>query len=317
MSITSPSGPVVTQYDDPLNQISGNTVPANTNPEDGPSAFAHGQLLLDPRYQFTYNPGQDFGKAVCGWNNTWYEAVNQAPSTKQTNNIATAQTATANTALVLTAGTGVTSGVTITRADTGATVTGLLALDSAMTTIKFGSSGTVQIWDPRTAVSRCIGITSNGADQTGTYTIAGFDIYGFPMTQAVTGGAGTPSTTVLVTSTKAFKYVQSVTPAGTVNSTGVVVGTLDVFGFPLRADDFGHVDLSFNGILSTGAAGTFTAAVTTAATTTSGDVRGTFAIATASDAVKVLVIFQSIPASNLGYFGSSGTVTGMLGVPQK
>src|SRR6202795_1796383 len=149
MTIKSFAAPIISEYEDPLSQISGNTVPSNTNPESGPSGFAHGTILLDPRYQFTYNPGQDFGKQVSGWNATDVEVINQTPAAKQTNNIVTAQTATAGTAMVLTAGTGVTGSTTIIRADTGATVTGLLAIDSAMTTIKFGSAGTMQLWDPR------------------------------------------------------------------------------------------------------------------------------------------------------------------------
>jgi len=311
MSITSPSGPVVTQYDDPLNQIAGNTVPANTNPESGPNGNAYGMFLLDPRYQFTYNPGQDFGKQVSGWNATDVEVINQIPSAHSNSNIAAAQTATAGTALTLTAATGVTGSVSITRADTGATVTGLLAIDSAMTTIKFGSAGTIQLWDPRVSIARNVVIVSNGNDTTGTFAVSGFDLYGFPMNETIAGSSATTAN-----GKKAFKYIKSVTPAGTLNSTGVTVGTGDVFGFPLRADDFGHINLVYAGVLSTGAAGTFTAAVTTAATATSGDVRGTFALATASNGTSLLVVFESITAANLGYFNSSGSSTGMLGVAQ-
>lgn len=311
MSITSPSGPVITQYDDPLAQISGNTVPANTNPESGPNGSAYGTFLLDPRYQFTYNPGQDFGKQVSGWNATDVEVINQTISAHSNSNIAAAQTATAGVALTLTAGTGVTGSTTITRADTGATVTGLLALDSAMTTIKFGSAGTIQLWDPRVACSRNLVIVSNGNDTTGTFAVVGFDLYGFPMHETISGTSATTAN-----GKKAWKYIQSITPAGTLNSTGLTVGTGDVFGFPLRADDFGHVNITYAGVLATGATGTFTAAVTTTATATSGDVRGTYQAATASTSTTVLVVFQSISAANLGYFNSSGSVTGMLGVTQ-
>ena len=311
MTITSPSGPVVTQYDDPLAQISGNTLPANTNPEAGPSAWAYGTMLLDPRYQFTYNPGQDFGKQISGWNATDVETINQTVSIHTVNNIATAQTATAGTALTLTAGTGVTASTTITRADTGATVTGLLALDSAMTTIKFGSAGSIQLWDPRTSLSRNIVVVSNGNDTTGTFAVSGFDIYGFPMHETISGTSASTAN-----GKKAFKYIASVTPAGTLNSTGVTVGTGDVLGFPLRADDFGHVSVTYSNVLATGASGTFTAAVTTTATATSGDVRGTYQLATASGGTSTIIVFQSITAANLGYFNSSGSVTGMVGVTQ-
>lgn len=300
MTINAFDGPVVGGF--PGAPISG--MPTNTNPEAGPSLFNHGVAVLDQRTPYTYIPGENFGKQTCGWATVRAEGISQTVSAKQTNNLATAQTATAGTALTLTAGTGVTSGVSIVRADTGATVTGLLALDSAMTTVKFGQAQTIQIWDPTKALARNIRITSNGTDQTGTYTVAGFDIYGYPMTETIAGTSAS-----VASGTKAFKYIQSVTPGGTVTSTGVIVGTGDVLGFPLRADDFGHVDIIYDNArvnVSTG----FTAAVTTTATSTSGDVRGTYALQTASTGTGTLRLFITIPPANLS------NSTGLVGVPQ-
>lgn len=306
MTISAFDGPIGTFPGAPLSGM-----PANTNPDTGPSFFNHGSMLLDPRGPFTYVPGNPSGKAVIGWLTGHCETINEVPSTITANNIAATQAATANTALTLASAntTGITVSTSIKRSDTGATVTGLLAIDSAMTTIKYGPSGTMQVWSPATAIARNVRITSNGADQTGSFLVVGFDMYGFPMTEAITGTAGTPVTTSIASGKKAFKYVQSITPSGTVNSTGLTVGTGDVIGLPLRADYFAYVTITYNDTNQTGSAG-FTAALSTTSTTTSADVRGTYALPTASDGTKRLQVFISPSAANIG------TGTGIYGVAQ-
>lgn len=431
MTITANEGATVLGF--PGAPLSG--MPANTNPETGPSLSHDGMAYLDPRGPYTYIPGQNFGKKIYGVLQSHYCAIDQVVATATVNNIAAAQTATAGTALTLRSAntTGITASVSIVRADTGATVTGLLAVDSAMSGVLFGTAGTINIWNPNVSIARCITVTSSADDATGTYTIAGFDLYGYPLTQALTGGS-----TATVTSTKAFKYIASVTPSGTVNSTGVTVGTADTVGLPLRADRQAEtliyygttptlmsgtttgseqvvslpVTLSqvsttsnffvaapFNGkvvgggftvgaqaALTTGLAtivlqanstsvtggvltlsaaalatsgvnatatavtaansftagqligfsaatvstafatgagyfyitllntdqggGTFTAAITATATTTTGDTRGTYALPTASDGVKRLVVYQVIPPNHIG------TATSVFGVTQ-
>lgn len=305
----------ITAFDSPVGggipaaPLSG--MPANTNPEAGPSFFNHGLMLLDPRGPVTYIPGQNFGKQVSGWFSMRCEAINQVPSVLTANNIVAAQTATANTALTLVSSntTGITVSTSITRMDTGATVTGLLAIDSAMTTVSFGTAGTIRPWSPATAIARNVRITSNGADQTGTFTVVGFDLYGNPMAEVIAGTAGTVTTTSIASGVKAFKYIQSITPAGTVNSTGLTVGTGDVIGLPLRADYVGYVDINFNSTAVTVGTG-FTAAVTSTATSTSGDVRGTYALQLASDGTRRLTVFISPAVAN------AGSTTGLLGVTQ-
>lgn len=284
-------------------------VPSGQNPEGGPSFFAHGTMLLDLRQQYTYIPGQNFGKQTCGWISVGCQTIDQVPYTATINNIAAAQTATAGTALTLVSAsaTGITAGVSIVRADTGATVTGLLAIDSAMTTVTFGSAGTIQVWDPTKAVSRNLRISCNGADQTSTFVIRGYDLYNFPLSETVTGTAGTATTAVVVSGVKAFKYVASVTPAGTLNSTGLTVGTGDVIGLPIRADRWSELFGTLGNTSITVGTG-FTAAVTTTATATSGDVRGTYALQTAANGVNRLTIKQFPLPSNLN---STAGITGV------
>ncbi len=306
MTITAFSGPVVT-----FPESTGTATPSGQNPEAGPSMFAHALGVLDLRGPFTYVPGQNFGKQTSGWIADACQTIDQVPYTATANNIAGAQTATASTALTLrsASATGITAGVTITNALTGATVTGLLAIDSAMTTVSFGSAGTIQIWDPTKALARNITITSNANDTSGVYTVRGYDLYGFPLSEAITGANGTSGTTAVSSGAKAFKYVASVTPTGTVNSTAVAVGVGDVVGLPLRADRFSELLLTLGNtsiIASTG----FTAAVTTTATTTSGDIRGTYSLQTASNGVLRFTAKQFPLPSNVS------STAGLTGVTQ-
>ena len=63
-------------------------------------------------------------------------------------------------------------------------------------------------FDPTQGLARCVSITGASGGAGGTFTIAGWDIYSTPMTQTITVAAGVNT----VNSTKAFKYIQSVTP---------------------------------------------------------------------------------------------------------
>lgn len=305
MAISAFDGPLVTF---PTSNTTGLT---QSNPQGGPSVFAHGFLVEDLRQAYTYVPGSDVTRPVYGWVSDQAQTVDAVPYTATVNNIAGAQTATAGTALTLRAAsaTGITAGVSIVRADTGATVTGLLAIDSAMTSVNYGQQGTVRAWDPTTAISRTIAISSNGTDTTGAYVVRGYDLYGFPMTESIAGGAGTATTAVVVNGSKAFKYIASVTPAGTVNSTGVTVGTGDTFGLPLRADRFSELSVFWGNtavIASTG----FTAAVSSAATQSTGDVRGTYAVQSGSNGVLRLAVKQAPLPSNIN------STAGLTGVNQ-
>ena len=96
-----------------------------------------------------------------------------------------------------------------------------------------------------------------------------------------------------------------VVPDDTSAST-VSVGTADVFGFPLRADAFAYVPIYWNNTLITASTG-FVAAVTTdPATVSTGDVRGTYAVQTASDDTKKLQVFWRPNAANISQVGQFG-----------
>ena len=303
MSITALSGPILSFGQVPYG--------SESNPEIGPSLFTVGVGILDPRPFYTYKPGQDFGSATCGFLGvSRILTVNQVPSTISATNIATTQVPVAGTALTLTAGTGVTGSTSITNAATGATVTGLYALDGAAGRVTYGSSATIQLWDPTKALSRNVRITTNGDETGATFVVRGYDIYGFAMSETITGVSS-----AVASGKKAFKYIASITPAGTLSGSNVTVGTGDVFGFPIRSDTFVlgcdvDVSISWNAAVIAATTG-YTAAVTTSpATTTTGDVRGTYAVQSASDATKRLVFTQSPSLANIA------SITGLFGVTQ-
>ena len=299
MSITALSGPVITFVDGVL---PGDV--ANQNPEAGPSLFFDALGMLDPRAPFTYYPGQDFGKKTYGFLSSRFVVVDQVPSVAAVNNIAASQTpgAALSLTLVSASGAGITVGATVVNALTGQPVAGLLAIDGAMTSVPFGQAATIQIWNPQTALSRALVITSGGNDSGITFTVHGYDIYGYPMTETITGAnAGAAH------GRKAFKYVASVTLSAAAATT-VEVGTADIFGYPLRADELAFTESNWAGTLNTG---TFVAADTTSpATSTTGDVRGTYAVPSASDGTKRLVVFETVSVGNIG------SVTGTFGVQQ-
>lgn len=158
-------------------------------------------------------------------------------------------------------------------------------------------------------VPRATAIASGGNDSGITFLVKGYDDYSSPMSEAITGAnIGT------ATGKKAFKSVISITPSGAAAGT-VTAGTSDVFGLPVAVVDAGYIaNAGWNNTLATNV-GTFAAAdATTPATTTTGDVRGTFAQAgAASNGTRRLVL--TIALSNLN-IGGGQTIVGVLGQPQ-
>jgi len=301
MAVTAFAGPLIQFGQSPF-------VGQEYNGERGPALLDQGSALMDPRQPFAYLPGNNVGSAAMGFLNAGpYVVVDQAPSTLAANNIAVSAVPISGTPFTLVSSTaaGITAGVSITRADTGATVTGLLAIDGAMGTVKFGQGQTVQIWDPTKAISRAVKIVSGGNDSAGFFTVNGYDVYGYPMSEKITGAnIGT------ATGKKAFKYISSVVPGGTMSGSAITVGTADIYGFGLRVDDWFYVEIFWNSAFITATTG-FTAAVTTdPATQITGDVRGTYAVQSASDGTKKLQVSVTTPVANLQ------TVKGLFGVTQ-
>jgi hypothetical protein len=309
MSITAFAGPVVSF---------GQASSGDYNPEIAPSPFIQGVALLDPRAPFIYKPGQDFGSVTAGFGATsMVQTGSFVPATIGSALLAALANVVNGTAMTLVASTGggITVGVSIINYNTGAVVTGQRAIDTissqtiggvtiATNRLAFGSAGTVQLWNPAAVVGRAVSITGSTSGTGGNFTVAGYDAYGVPMTETITVGAGANT----VNGKKAFKFISSVTPLFT-DAHNYSVGLADVFGLPLRADYVGEVLLNRNTTVITAGTG-FVAADTTTATATTGDVRGTYAVQSASDGTKRLIISQTPSIANIS------SATGLFGVTQ-
>ena len=141
-------------------------------------------------------------------------------------------------------------------------------------------------------------------------TISGYDYYGQAMTETITSSS---SVSTGVNGKKAFYQISSATIAGA-PGTAITIGTTDIFGLPVRCFDAGYVvKVGWNNTLLQNA-GTFVAAdMTNPATSTTGDVRGTFSPTSASDGIKRLVMTIALPGIAVG---PNATRTGALGVTQ-
>lgn len=192
---------------------------------------------------------------------------------------------------------------------TSGTVT--LALPSPrFCAVPFGNPASIYMWNPQALVGRAVAVTAAAGATATTATVSGYDVYGFPMVENITISAGAQAV-----GKKAFRYIKSVVLNATDATRAYSVDTADVFGLPLRSDNFGDITVN-------SAAGSMTAITGVTATTgylpsdrtspvsaTTGDVRGTYAFTSSTGANK-LVIRQSPQAYNVG------SVTGLFGNTQ-
>ncbi len=156
---------------------------------------------------------------------------------------------------------------------------------------------------------RNVTITSSAAgDTTQTATVYGYDVYGQPMSEAIAfNGAAT------IQGKKAFKSVTRIAISAALAGNGSA-GYGDVLGIPVRVTDAGYIiSVKWAGVLAADA-GTFVAAVITdPATTTTGDVRGTYVPSSATNGSRRLIMAIGVPAIGCG---PNATRVGALGVTQ-
>src|SRR6185312_16419492 len=151
------------------------------------------------------------------------------------------------------------------------------ALVSFGTNSEAGNYTYISMYDPTAAIARNVRITSGGNDSGITFLVAGYDLYGYPQTEQITG-----ANIGVASGKKAFKFITSITPSGAVASTASA-GTGDVYGLPLLSSFWGDVDVVWNNACITAPSTGYTAADTTSpATSTTGDVRGTVNVASLS-----------------------------------
>jgi len=140
------------------------------------------------------------------------------------------------------------------------------------------SGGSVTFDTPRAVVGAWTG--------TAVLTVTGTDVYGEALVESSASGTS-------MTGKKAFKTVTSVVPSA--NITSATVGSADVLGLPFRVSSKNKVQVRFDGA-EDGA--TIVAAVDTAATATTGDIRGTIDLSgTLNGSKEVSVILHGIDRS--------------------
>jgi len=189
------------------------------------------------------------------------------------------------------------------------TLTSGLIIDGLPTYQLFGTAGnfTTGFYNRATTVGRALSITGATSGTGGTFLVSGYDCYGYAMSELITATSGATT----ANGKKAFKAVTSVVPQFT-DAHNYSIGTADIFGFGILASYFGDVSINWNATVITATTG-FVAAITTSpATTTTGDVRGTYAVQSASDGTKRLVMRVS---PTLGSVVTNPT-TGLFGVTQ-
>lgn len=152
-----------------------------------------------------------------------------------------------------------------------------------------------------------IGLVVGGTAR--TYTVVGYDKFGQKMSENITTVANTR-----VAGKKAFFQILSITGLAGGSTTAITVGTTDVLGIPVRVTDLGYIQaVHWKGVLAQDAGTAVVADVTDPATTTTGDVRGTYAPSDATDGSKRLTMLIGIPAIGSG---PNATRAGAYGVTQ-
>lgn len=299
MAISAFKGPVVSFGAQPN---------SDGNEFQGPDVHNQSAILQDPR-AYTHYAG---GNWVAGWlfSGSGLMTIDAVPAAVNTTCVAASQSTVANVALASAsnATANLVVGVSYTNINTGAIVTGAVAIECPNATatnpfVPYGSQSVagqsgVNVWGPDRCLGRVITVTTGGTDSGKTLTISGADCYGVPITQTLS-----LANTSAVSTTKAFKYINSAV-ASTAVATTITLGVGTVFGLPIRADNLNYVDILHN----TSSATAITAAVTSTATALTGDVRGTFIAAVTG--TSQLTAYQATP------FGALTSAAGLIGVAQ-
>ena len=177
------------------------------------------------------------------------------------------------------------------------------AIAAPSTVFMNGANKTVYVLDvPRNIT---VAVTHGSSVVAMTILVSGYDQYKMPMSELLTITATGTSKTAA--GTKAFKYVESIDliSAGNAETNTLNLGWGDVLGLPYALaakSDFFTNGTFFNEVLES-TAPTVVAAVTSAATTTTGDVRGTVDLNSAMDGSAVSVWYKTDPSSNTTLFG--------------
>ena len=191
--------------------------------------------------------------------------------------------------------------ITYTTADDGSS-----PFDNADTpapsTIEYQGS-TVSVWALDVPRNLSLVVTHSSSVVAMTCTITGYDEYLVKMVETLTATAtGTSKTDA---GAKAWMYIQSIAfaSAGNATTNTATLGWGDILGLPYFLTSKGHL-LSFGAPADELASATAVAGVTTTASATTGDVRGTVLPNTATDASAHYYALMALdPTSNAGLGG--------------
>lgn len=164
-------------------------------------------------------------------------------------------------------------------------------------------------WTSDVACGRAISITSSDAgDTTQTALVTGTDFLGVAMSESIAfNGAAT------VNGKKAFYTVTSIAISAALTGNGSA-GTLDILGLPVAITDRTYMlGAQYNNTLARDTGTLVVAVATDPATTTTGDVRGTYALSGAADASKRLTLTMILKDNQVG---PAATYAGAFGVTQ-
>lgn len=331
MAITAYSGPIF-QYGTVLSSTSGDGIfgqDMEHNDQRAPMFTDLGDAMMDPRSAYGYQPGSGVTVHTLGFyqNQATVDFV-PSPSTGASAGqfVTSTETSTSFTTYTIPSTVGVSSNgiisTTIIAPETGKVTGTLLAIDSTSAFVTFGSAGTAAAWLPGGGTGRAVLITTSSSGDLGTWSIAGRDMYGYKMTETISLAEGTTNSSgYTITGKKAFKYISSITNCTTPTSTGVSIGFSDKFGFPLAVPYVGYntvVNLnssSNNTAIAVLSTADVILASTATATSTTGDVRGTYKSTTGTNGVIRLQMVIT-PAASAAAAITSTNVAPFFGLTQ-
>lgn len=301
----------------PAHRVMGRTPPGvsgNQPATIGPSFDAIFAGVQDARLVWN-SAASATSPEVIGWPDLGaFPVLDVIPAALGVVSISASAVPTAGVPLVLVTSTGagitVSSSATLMMPSLVTIPSGSLFIDGVTAYQKFGQQNQ-QTWayDRTTMLARAVAIHSAGTDTGAVFHVVGWDAYGYPLHEDITGGD-----TATVNGKKAFKAIASITPTGTLSGSAVSVGVSDVMGIPMYADVVTATWGFWNNLILTGT-GTFVAGVTTSpATATTGDVRGTFVPGSSSaGGTKRLQLWMHPSMTTMI---ASGINVGMFGVAQ-
>lgn len=318
MAITADAGPQINYGI----TVSSSGTTGEYNEHRAPSLNDMGAGILDPRsqYNYGYNPGQGVsagGTSTSGpytfgfWNNA--AIVDFIPGTISTNVITTNSTVTASVALNLSASGINASKITIIAPETQTSTT-VICIDapcggSSNAGVQFGSAGTINVWNPASVCGRGISINLSSNLDTGTWSIAGRDVYGFKVTETIAASSH-------MLSLKTYKYISQIVASSGATSTGAIVGTTDTYGFPFYVNHPSYVQIwvgasSVASLITVNAGNHVFGSSLAVATSTNGDVRGTYASSVASSTANATRIVMVVTPQVANSAGAGSSLSGL------